>query len=85
MKANLINISLRKCQCHQVKMKVVSLTFDGCKTNIATMKILRCNLDSKESMKIFFKHLSVDHNVAVFLDACHLVKLMRNVFESKKN
>lgn len=82
LKASLINIALRKC--HQVKVKVVSLTFDGCKTNIATMKILGCNLDNKESIKTYFKHPSADHNVVVFLDACHMVKLIRNVFESKK-
>lgn len=40
MKANLIKIALQKC--HSIGVKVVSVTFDGCKTNISTMKLLGC-------------------------------------------
>lgn len=82
MKVNLINIALNKC--HLAGVKVVSLTFDGCKTNLATMKLLGCNIDEPKSLKTNFKHPAADYNVVVFLDGCHMVKLMRNVLEAKK-
>lgn len=82
MKANLIEIALKKC--HDVGVKVASLTFDGCKTNINCMKVLGCKLDNHADMKTTFKHPCADYEVAVLLDACHMVKLVRNTLESKK-
>ncbi|KAI8424524.1 hypothetical protein MSG28_002983 [Choristoneura fumiferana] len=82
MKANLIRMALIKCQ--ELGVKVVSLTFDGCKSNISSMKLLGCKIDDIDNLKTSFKHPSASHEVAVFLDACHMVKLIRNLFESKK-
>uniref|UniRef100_A0A2A4JUC7 THAP-type domain-containing protein n=1 Tax=Heliothis virescens TaxID=7102 RepID=A0A2A4JUC7_HELVI len=81
-KSNLIKIALSKC--HTVGIKVISLTFDGCKTNLSAMKLLGCNMDDAHNLKPFFKHPTADYDVFVFLDACHMIKLMRNLFESKK-
>lgn len=83
VKANLLNIALEKC--HSVGVKVISITFDGCKTNISCMKLLGCKVDNCTNIKTHFKHPSGNYDVAVFLDACHMIKLMRNTFESKKN
>lgn len=81
MKANIINIALEKC--HAVGVKVVSLTFDGCRSNLLTMKLLGCNIDNINDFKTYFKHPVSEHNVTVFLDACQMIKLMRNTLESK--
>lgn len=81
-KTNLIKIALTKC--HTVGIRVVSLTFDGCKTNISAMKLLGCKIDDAHNLKPFFKHPTADYDIFVFLDACHMIKLMRNLFESKK-
>lgn len=82
MKANLIKIALEKCE--KIGVQIRSVTFDGCKSNIATMKMLGCEIDNAENIKTNFRHPSADYDVVVFLDACHMVKLMRNTFESKK-
>lgn len=82
MKANIINIALEKC--HAVGVKIVSLTFDGCKSNLLTMKLLGCNINNINNFKTFFEHPISKENVTVFLDACHMIKLMRNTLESKR-
>lgn len=82
MKVNIIDIALQKC--HAVSVKVVLLTFDGCKSNILTMKLLGYNIDDVDNLKPYFKHPSSGHTVEVFLDAYHMIKLMRNTLESKK-
>ena len=82
LKANLIKMALEKC--NKIGVQIRSVTFDGCKSNIATMKNLGCVLDDLQNLKTDFKHPSADYNVVVFLDACHMLKLMRNTFESKK-
>lgn len=81
MKANIINIALQKC--HEAGVKIVSLTFDGCKSNINWMKALGCDNETHENMNTTFQNPSGDYKVAVFLDACHMVKLIRNSLESK--
>lgn len=48
------------------------------------MNCLGCDINDINNIKTHFKHPSADYNVVVFLDACHMVKLMRNIFESKK-
>ncbi|CAB3230959.1 unnamed protein product [Arctia plantaginis] len=82
MKANLINIASEKCE--KIGVQIRSVTFDGCKSKIATMKKLGCEIDNAENIKTNFRHPCADYNIVVFLDACHMVKLMRNTFESKK-
>lgn len=80
-KKNLINICLAKC--HDAGIKVVSLTFDGHPTNISAMELLGCRVKDPKNMKTTFKHPSSDHEVAVFLDPCHMIKLIRNHWEDK--
>lgn len=82
MKANIINIALHKC--HEAGVKIVSLTFDGCKSNINCMKFLGCYIDNHENMNTTFQHPNGDYKIAIFLDVCHMVKLVRNLLESKK-
>lgn len=82
MKSNMILLALQKF--HDIGVKILTLTFDGCKTNINCMKALVCNLDNLENIKTTFRHPCGGHEIAVFSDACHMVKLMRNVLEAKK-
>lgn len=82
MKSNMILLTLQKC--HNIGVKIVSLTFDGCKTNINCMTALGCNLENKENMQTIFSHPCGGYEIAVFLDACHMVKLMRNLLEAQK-
>lgn len=81
-KVNLIKMCLTKCE--EVGVKVVSLTFDAHATNISAMQILGCRINNPVNMKTTFKHPTADYDVAVFLDSCHMIKLIRNHFEDKK-
>lgn len=59
------------------------MTCDGHTTNFAALEILGCNLQP-EALNTTFKHPSNDSEVACFLDPSHVVKLLRNQFQSKK-
>lgn len=83
-RANLVKQCL--CKLHDVGIKIVSLTFDGCSANLSMMKFLGCNLDvSSSNFKTYFNHPSSNESVFVFLDACHMLKLVRNTLGDKKS
>jgi len=52
-------------------VSVVSLTFDGCSSNLTMARLLGCNL-SLSTLNTKFD------DVAIFLDAAHMIKLVRN-------
>lgn len=81
-RANIIKMCLKKC--HEVQAEVVSLTFDGCAANLATAKLLGCKFDDLDNLKTYFSHPATGKRVVLFLDPCHMLKLVRNTFESKK-
>lgn len=81
-KVNLIKLCLIKC--HEAGVQVVSLTFDGHSTNITVMKQLGCQINHNSILKTTFKHPVTNSDVAIFLDPVHMIKLVRNHFESKK-
>lgn len=81
-RANIIKMCLRKC--YEVGADVVSLTFDGCAANLAAANLLGCNFENPTDLKTYFPHPANGKQVVVFLDPCHMVKLVRNTFESKK-
>ncbi|KAL2096821.1 hypothetical protein ACEWY4_006028 [Coilia grayii] len=79
-KANVVRESLSRL--YEVGIKVVSLTFDGLKTNIAMARKLGANINIKD-MKPYFPHPEdQSQQVHVLLDACHMLKLLRNAFAS---
>ncbi|RVE39890.1 hypothetical protein evm_015460, partial [Chilo suppressalis] len=80
-KANLITLCLIKCS--ESNIDVVSLTCDGHGTNLTAFELLGCNLQ-QDTLKTTFKHPSNDSEIACFLDPSHMVKLIRNHLESKK-
>lgn len=80
--ATLINMALEKCS--QANIDVVSVTCDGCQTNLAAMRILGCKLDDPKKLKTTFKHPTTGNDLVLMLDACHMLKLVRNSFEAKQ-
>lgn len=80
-RANLLKTCL--IECYQVGVDIVAITFDGCASNISAANLLGCNLKCPENLKTTFKHPECDLEVAIMLDACHMIKLVRNSFEAK--
>lgn len=69
-------------KCHEVGIRVVSLTCDGPPVNLTMANLLGCRLDHK-NLKTFFKHPSTNDDVVFILDPCHMVKLVRNTLGEK--
>jgi len=61
---------------------IVSLTFDGCPTNINMVKILGCGLDA-DNFNTSFKVDGVANTISIIPDPAHMVKLIRNDFGEK--
>lgn len=80
-RANLVRMCLSNC--HEVGVEVVSMTFDGCPANMAMARELGCSFDLGQ-LKTYFPHPETEQSIYVFLDPCHMVKLVRNTLESKK-
>ncbi|CAI6370835.1 unnamed protein product [Macrosiphum euphorbiae] len=60
---------------------IISLTFDGCATNLTTAKLLGCdfNINTYSTSFVF------DNNeIVTFVDPAHMIKLVRNAFREKK-
>ncbi|CAF2140627.1 unnamed protein product, partial [Rotaria magnacalcarata] len=79
-RANLVNESL--ILLHENGVEVVSLTFDGTSTNIAMANVLGANMNFC-SLITKFKHPVSKSDVHILLDACHMLKLIRNCLASK--
>lgn len=62
-------------------IQVTSMTFDGCPANITMAKKLGCSFEV-ENLKSYFEHPVTRQPVHIFLDPCHMLKLLRNAFES---
>ena len=58
---------------------VEALTFDGASSNIAMAKNLGCSFDVN-NLKPYFSHPTTNAKVNIMLDACHMLKLIRNTF-----
>ena len=82
-KSILLNDLLLKL--HENNINVISVTFDGDESNQKSCKILGANFDvnDRENFKPFFSHPATFKPVLVFLDACHMMKLIRNYFALK--
>ncbi|GFS08920.1 THAP domain-containing protein, partial [Elysia marginata] len=64
-------------------MHVRAVVCDGCNTNQATARILGCNLDANVVTN-FFPNPVTGQKVYFLLDACHLIKNVRNTLGDKK-
>ena len=83
-KASLVKTCLEKL--HDVGVKVVSLTCDGPTANLAMLRALGVNLStSTDSLVPAFQHPSDPScKINIFLDVCHMLKLVRNTFGDYK-
>ncbi|KAG8175617.1 hypothetical protein JTE90_019429 [Oedothorax gibbosus] len=79
-RANLISEALT--HIHETGVDIVSLTFDGTSTNISSVNELGANI-SVDNLKHYFPHPVTKEPVYVILDACHMLKLVRNCLASK--
>lgn len=70
---------------NESNINVVGLTFDGCPSNLAMAKILGCNLEPNDNMKTTFEHPVTKQPVAIIMDACHMIKLVRNCLQAYGN
>ena len=81
-KANLTKDCLTKLD--EVGVKVVSFTCDGPTTHQAMLKLLGARL-SADNLQAYFPHpCDNNENIYVFLDACHMIKLVRNTMSDWK-
>ena len=66
-----------------VGVLVVSLPHDGCSANLSMLQLLGINLKNVYEIQSYFKHPVNDSKVHVFLDPCHMLKLVRNTLADK--
>lgn len=78
-KANLVSQAI--LILHDLGGNVISVTFDGTSTNFAAAEILGANILKPLELKPYFNN-PADETSKVYIvpDACHMVKLLRNVF-----
>jgi hypothetical protein len=68
---------------HEINVRVVSLTMDGCSTNISSIRELGCSI--KPPMVLSFNHpVNSTYQIFIFLDVCHMIKLLRNLWANEK-
>lgn len=69
---------------HTSGVIVSSFTFDGAPANLTMAKKLGADFQNLNSLKTYFLHPVTKDKVFIFLDACHMMKLIRNCFGSQK-
>jgi len=80
-RANLLSTCVSKLyECHA---HVLSVTFDGSSSNLAMVKKLGCKLNSLTPTTTFAHPADNTRQIAVLLDPCHMLKLMRNMLADK--
>jgi len=81
-KANLV------VQClsllHNTGICIKSLTCDGAANNFSMIRLLKCNIINPKCMQGYFQHPISNYKVHIFLDACHMLKLLRNTLGDYK-
>lgn len=68
----------------EINVIPVSLTLDGCATNLSTLRQLGCSLDPFDLKPYFTFEESPFGRIYAILDACHMIKLIRNLFAKVK-
>lgn len=71
-------------ELNQRQIKVVCMTMDGHASNISMCTQLGCDLKATpcEPLKTHFPHPRTRDKVFVMMDACHMLKLTRNMLEA---
>ena len=68
----------------EIGIQVCALTLDGHATNIAMCSLFGCQLDPSKELKPYFHIVGSPEPIYVFLDACHIIKLARNMLQAYK-
>lgn len=69
---------------HDEGIDVGALVFDGLPANITMANDLGANINSEDDMKNWFLHPSNGKKVYIILDACYMLKLLRNLLGDYK-
>ena len=77
-RANLVRVCIQRL--HDVGVRVTSLTCDGPSCHICMLRELGLNLDLSNMVTYFIHPQDPNLRVYVFLDICHMLKLVRNTF-----
>ena len=75
-RANLVKVCIQRL--HGVGVKVVSLTCEGPSCHISMLSALGANLDPSNMVPYFLHPQDKNQKIYVFLDVCHMLKLVRN-------
>ena len=82
-KANLVEQLIKKL--HDIKVTIVSLTFDGAAANFSMCANLGCALTNMNINSVpKFAHPVTKQPIFIFPDPCHMIKLVRNTLGDKK-
>jgi len=65
---------------HEAGMLVVGMTMDGHASNVAMCRLLGCEM-TLPNLRPVFRDPASERIIRVFFDACHMVKLARNMLE----
>ncbi len=79
--SNLVDEGLRLT--HENDIEIAGIVFDGAATNIAMSNKMGANL-CIQNMKNWFHHPVTHAKVYIFPDACHMLKLVRNLLGEKE-
>lgn len=71
-------------ELHERGIRVVCVTMDGHASNVSMCNQLGCQLKGNpvEPLKTFFAHPVTGERVFVMMDACHMLKLARNMLQA---
>lgn len=68
----------------EIEVQVCAITMDGHASNIAMCKLFGCQMDPTKHMKTYFVVEGYAEPIYVIMDACHMIKLLRNMFQAYK-
>lgn len=68
---------------HETGIHITSLTFDGAPANLSMAEKLGADFSDSLNLTTSFKHPETNSEVYIYLDACHMLELVRNCFASQ--
>lgn len=69
---------------NEVNLRITSVTFDGAASNLNMASHLGADFSNPQSLKTHFEHPVTKEKVLIFLDPCHMLKLLRNCLGDSK-
>lgn len=69
---------------HNCGICIKSVTCDGVANNLSMIRLLKCNISNSRCLQGYFEHPISRQKVHIFLDPCHMLKLVRNMLGDYK-